>query len=319
MHRYNWREKFSTIMSQYRLLNFRTGKDRLNPGLLVNDQVFSLSGISEKFSLSNVPTSSLLEVLESWEQCAPALLRVAGEISNSAVKGISLDEIKLDVPVRYPQALYCAGANYVDHVEEMTGKKPNKDELSPFFFLKPPQPTMIPTKATVAIPEFTKQLDWEAEIAIVIGREAREVDLDDAMEYVAGFTILNDLSARDLMKRFDVPFLFDWIGQKCFIGAAPTGPWITPLSAVEDPNNLDIKLWVNDTLHQDSNSSQLIFNYAEQIENLSKHVTLYPGDIIATGTPAGVGHGKGVYLKPGDVIRIEIEELGELITYIEEK
>jgi 2-keto-4-pentenoate hydratase/2-oxohepta-3-ene-1,7-dioic acid hydratase in catechol pathway len=120
------------------------------------------------------------------------------------------------------------------------------------------------------------------------------------------------------MKRFDVPFLFDWIGQKCFMGAAPTGPWITPLSAVKDPNNLDIKLWVNDALHQDSNSSQLIFDYAEQIENLSKHVTLYPGDIIATGTPAGVGHGKGVYLKPGDVIRIEIEELGELITYIEE-
>ena len=87
---------------------------------------------------------------------------------------------------------------------------------------------------------------------------------------------------------------------------------------MKDPNNLDIKLWVNDALHQDSNSSQLIFDYAEQIENLSKHVTLYPGDIIATGTPAGVGHGKGVYLKPGDVIRIEIEELGELITYIEE-
>ncbi|MBT5032126.1 MAG: fumarylacetoacetate hydrolase family protein [Proteobacteria bacterium] len=305
-------------MTQYHLLNFIIGDGQVCPGILVNGQVYSLAENSKNFSIPKLPTSSLLEILNSWEQCAPILLRIAAEIDDSAAQGIALDEVKLDIPVRYPQALYCAGANYIDHLEEMTGKKPNKDEMSPFFFMKPPQPTMVPTKTTVAIPEFTKQLDWEAEIAIVIGKEAREVNLDDAMNYVAGFTILNDLSARDLMKRFDVPFLFDWIGQKCFMGAAPTGPWITPLSAVKDPNNLDIKLWVNDALHQDSNSSQLIFDYAEQIENLSKHVTLYPGDIIATGTPAGVGHGKGVYLKPGDVIRIEIEELGELITYIEE-
>ena len=304
-------------MSQYRLLNFSTGDGQVYPGILVSGQVFSLADVSKNFSLAEFPTSSLLEILNSWEQCAPILLRVSEQIGDSAAQGVPLENVKLDIPVRYPQALYCAGANYIDHLEEMTGNKPNKDEMSPFFFMKPPRPTMVPTKAAVAIPEFTKQLDWEAEIAIVIGKQAREVNLDEAMEYVAGFTILNDLSARDLMKRFDVPFLFDWIGQKCFMGAAPTGPWITPLSAVEDPNNLDIKLWVNDTLHQDSNSSQLIFNYAEQIENLSKHVTLYPGDIIATGTPAGVGHGKGEYLKPGDVIRIEIEELGELITYIE--
>ncbi len=304
-------------MSQYRLLNFSTGDSQVCPGILVNGQVFSLADISKDFSITELPTSSLLEILNSWAQCAPILASVSEEIGGSAAQGIPLDEIKLDIPVRYPQALYCAGANYIDHLEEMTGNKPNKDEMAPFFFMKPPRPSMVPTGATVAIPEYTKQLDWEAEIAMVIGKEAREVNLKEAMEYVAGFTILNDLSARDLMKRFDVPFLFDWIGQKCFMGAAPIGPWIMPLSAVEDPNNLDIKLWVNDTLHQDSNSSQLIFNYAEQIENLSKHVTLYPGDIIATGTPAGVGHGKGVYLKPGDVIRIEIESLGELITYIE--
>ena len=303
-------------MSHYRLLNFRNGDDRVHPGLLVNDQVFSLSEIGERFCLPDLPTESVLAILESWDQCAPVLSGVADTISNSDMAGVSLDNVELDIPVRYPQALYCAGANYVDHLEEMTGNKPNKADLSPFFFLKPPRPTMIPSGSSVTIPGYTQQLDWEAEIAMVIGRKAREVGLDTAMDYVAGLTILNDLSARDLMTRTDVPFLFDWIGQKCFMGAAPTGPWITPLSAIDDPNDLAIRLWVNDTLHQDSNSSQMIFNYAEQIENLSKHVTLYPGDIIATGTPAGVGHSKGVYLKPGDIVRVEIEELGELTTYM---
>lgn len=304
-------------MPEYRLLNFKHSGDPVCPGILVNGRVYSLSDISKSFQLPLLPTGSVLEVLENWSNCDPILSRAASDISDSKLEGLSLDDVELDVPVRYPQALYCAGANYVDHLEEMTGKKPNKQEMSPFFFMKPPRPTMVASGATVAIPEFTQQLDWEAEIAMVIGRKASNVSKYDAMGYVAGLTILNDLSARDLMKRFDVPFLFDWIGQKCFWGAAPTGPWITPLYDVGDPNNLDIKLWVNDTLHQDSNSSQLIFNYAEQIEDLSRHVTLYPGDIIATGTPAGVGHGKGEYLKAGDVVRVEVEGLGKLITHIE--
>ena len=304
-------------MSGYRLLNFKHRGNPVCPGILVNGRVYSLADICASFQLTHLPTDSVLEVLEAWGDCDNALSRVASKISDSKLEGLSLDDIELGVPVRYPQALYCAGANYADHLEEMTGKKPNKQETSPFFFMKPPRPTMVASGATVAIPKFTQQLDWEAEIAMVIGRTASNVSKDDAMEYVAGLTILNDLSARDLMKRFDVPFLFDWIGQKCFLGAAPTGPWITPLSELDDPNNLDIKLWVNDTLHQDSNSSQLIFNYAEQIEDLSRHVTLYPGDIIATGTPAGVGHGKGEYLKAGDIVRVEIEGLGELITHIE--
>ncbi|MBT5560097.1 MAG: fumarylacetoacetate hydrolase family protein [Proteobacteria bacterium] len=304
-------------MSGYRLLNFKHDTDPVFPGILVNGRVFSLSDIARRFQLPGLPTGSVLDVLETWGDCHKILSRVAGDISESKLDGLLLNDVELDIPVRYPQALYCAGANYVDHLQEMTGNKPNKQEMSPFFFLKPPRPTMVASGATVAIPEFTQELDWEAEIAMVIGREASNVSKHHAMDYVAGLTILNDLSARDLMKRYDVPFLYDWIGQKCFAGAAPTGPWITPLSDVPDPNNLDIKLWVNDTLHQDSNSSQLIFNYAEQIEDLSRHVTLYPGDIIATGTPAGVGHGKGEYLKAGDIVRVKVDGLGELITHIE--
>jgi 2-keto-4-pentenoate hydratase/2-oxohepta-3-ene-1,7-dioic acid hydratase in catechol pathway len=304
-------------MTDYRLLSFRDREDSVTPGILVNAAVFSFEELSTTFDHVEISADSILSVLQDWAINEPILRQAAELISQSDISGIPLDEIKLETPIQYPQALYCAGANYVDHLEEMTGKKPNKSEMSPFFFLKPPRPTLVASGTTVKIPIYTQQLDWEAEIALVIGQVARAVSVETAMDYVAGLTILNDLSARDLMKRYDVPFLFDWIGQKCFPGAAPTGPWITPLEYVDDPGNLDIKLWVNDRLFQDSNSEQMIFSHAELIANLSKHVTLYPGDIIATGTPAGVGHGCGEYLKSGDVVRIDISGLGSLRTPIE--
>jgi 2-keto-4-pentenoate hydratase/2-oxohepta-3-ene-1,7-dioic acid hydratase in catechol pathway len=304
-------------MTHYRLLSFMLGTKPAEPGILVDGEVISLAAINGAFDQANFPTDSLLSLFENWGDNQVALRQIVGLIEQTDLTRTPLDSVTLDTPLRYPQALYCAGANYVDHLEEMTGKKPNKDEMSPFFFLKPPRPTLVASGATVKIPDYTQQLDWEAEIALVIGRQAREVDVDSAMDYVAGLTILNDLSARDLMKRYDVPFLFDWIGQKCFTGAAPTGPWITPLECVDDPGNLDIKLWVNDRLYQDSNSDQMIFTHAELIANLSKHITLYPGDIIATGTPAGVGHGRGEYLKSGDIIRIDISGLGSLRTQVE--
>ncbi len=304
-------------MTGYQLCSFSVGDGPVVPGMIVGQSVFSFTSVNAKIPDIKLPADSMLSLLREWEEHKEVLRLAAQTISDSGLQGTPLDDVTLETPVSNPQALYCAGANYVDHLEEMTGKKPDKDNMRPFFFLKPPGPTLVRSGATVHIPEYSKQLDWEAEIALVIGKEAYRVSESTAMDYVAGLTILNDLSARDLMKRHDVPFLFDWIGQKCFPGAAPTGPWITPLEFIRDPGKLDIKLWVNDELHQDSNSDQMIFTHAELISNLSKHVPLYPGDIIATGTPAGVGHGRGIYLQSGDFIRIEVTGLGELTTQIE--
>ena len=133
------------------------------------------------------------------------------------------------------------------------------------------------------------------------------------MDHVAGFTILNDLSARDLTKRDDVPFGFDWIGQKCFDTAAPMGPWITPLTR-PDPNDMAIRLWVNGELKQNSNSDQQLFSFEEQIAYLSRHVTFYPGDVIATGTPAGVGMSRGEFLKPGMRSKLKSRDWGRCST-----
>src|SRR5262249_51575746 len=129
-----------------------------------------------------------------------------------------------------------------------------------------------------------------------------------------------DLSARDLSRRANAAdgsaFKFDWVGQKCFDGACPLGPWVVPARNIADPQNLSLKLWVNDTLKQDSNTGEMIFSLAEQIAHLSQGMTLYLGDLILTGPPAGVGAGRGEFLKPGDVVKLEIESIGVLSNII---
>jgi 2-keto-4-pentenoate hydratase/2-oxohepta-3-ene-1,7-dioic acid hydratase in catechol pathway len=165
-------------------------------------------------------------------------------------------------------------------------------------------------------PHGSQRLDWEIEMAVVIGITARGVSAERALEHVAGYTIANDLSARDLSTRPEIheaiPFRTDWTTHKCFDGSLPCGPWITPASQISDPQKLDLKLWVNDELMQDSNTTQMVYSVAQQIAKLSINKTLYPGDMILTGTPAGVGAGRGVFLKSGDKVRMRIERIGEL-------
>ncbi|MGY9001381.1 MAG: fumarylacetoacetate hydrolase family protein, partial [Rhodospirillales bacterium] len=281
-------------------------------GILLENSIYDLAeaaGAAHK--LSGINAVSLVDVFKNWEEAKPDIEAIAATPIGTALK---LSDTSLAAPVQYPGVLYMAGANYADHLLEMTGKPPpDKSTCEPFFFLKTTDGTIIGPNETIKLPAFSKKVDWEVEIAVVIGKKGRHIPLDQAMGYIAGYTIINDVSARDKSRRDDVPFIFDWIGQKCFDTSAPMGPWITPADQIGDPENLSLKLWVNDTLHQDSNTQQMFFKYAEQISYLSEHVTLNPGDVIATGTPAGVGHGKGEYLKDGDVVRIVIEGIGELI------
>ena len=168
----------------------------------------------------------------------------------------------------------------------------------------------------VKISGYSEQMDWEIELAAVIGRTAKDVAADKALGYVAGYTIANDLSARDRGKRANMPdaspFKWDWTKHKTFDGSCPLGPWIVPASDIGDPQKLGLKLWVNGVLKQDSNTSEMIFTLAEQIAQLSVGMTLHPGDIILTGTPAGVGAGRGEFLKAGDAVKLWIENIGKI-------
>ncbi len=263
--------------------------------------------------------ATVMDVLRSWDEAHQHLSR-AIEANAFAAKSKPLSQLKLLAPVLYPGALFCAGANYWDHLEEMseiakrtTGKAPSMTKApEPWFFMKTTAGSIIGDGTPARLPNFSKQVDWEAELGAVIARPTRNISEEDALSAVAGYLIVNDLSARDLMKRENSPFIYDWIGQKCFEDGAPMGPWLTPAAYVKDPNNLSIKLWVNGVLKQDLNTSKMVHNTAEQIAYLSRHVTLQPGDIIATGTPAGVELPRGEFLKAGDEVKIEIDGLGTL-------
>jgi 2-keto-4-pentenoate hydratase/2-oxohepta-3-ene-1,7-dioic acid hydratase in catechol pathway len=225
-------------------------------------------------------------------------------------------------PVRWPSAIYCAGANYADHAAEMAarqGKEPEPDPhtqgLQSWHFIKASRSLANPGE-TVKISDYSKQMDWEVELAAVIGRPAKNVPIEKALGYVAGYTCANDLSARDRGRRPHIsetsPFKADWVAHKSFDGSCPLGPWIVPASEIKDPQGLALKLWVNDVLKQDSHTSKMIFTLAEQISHLSSRLTLHPGDLVLTGTPAGVGAGRGEFLKAGDVVKIWIEKIGEI-------
>ncbi len=297
-------------MTSYRLLTFLAGREPKG-GILVGEQIYDLP--------RNYPT--VLAALQDWAKARRELSALAKK--SAGRKGLPLKRAKLLAPILYPGNIYCAGANYTDHVAEMERAQgrapgPNMKELGekPWHFVKSSRSSIVGPGATVKLPAYSNAVDWEIELAAVIGRKAKDVTVERALECVAGYTIANDLSARDAMKRAKnppaSPFHYDWVSQKCFDGACPLGPWIVPASEIPDPHRLGLKLWIDGELMQDSNTGKMIFDTAEQIAMLSSRVTLQPGDLILTGTPAGVGMGRGRFLKPGEKLKLWIERIGEL-------
>jgi 2-keto-4-pentenoate hydratase/2-oxohepta-3-ene-1,7-dioic acid hydratase in catechol pathway len=289
-------------------------------GLLIADRVFDVASLLERRDY--VTTKGLLD---NWELAHRELAAAASEISRDprAHASTALIGVSLTAPIPEPGDVFCAGANYDDHIVEMfkimnQPVGPNMKELGdlPWHFVKTGRSSVVGPDAEVALPRYSKAVDWELELAVVIGREAKNVTVERALEYVAGYTIANDLSARDVIQREKVaptsPFRYDWISIKCFDGSCPLGPWMVPADAIADPQRLAMKLWVNEEIMQDSSTSKMIFSVAEQIAMLSSRLTLRPGDIVLTGTPAGVGMARRRFLKSGDAVTLWIEGIGTL-------
>ena len=304
------------MAAEYKLATYQT-KDGPRAGLVVDDKVVDAAKATGKAGYASV-----LGILNDWTKAQGALKTAAAKAAKSKAKSLPLGKAKLLAPVLYPSSIYCAGANYQDHANEMAAKDnrppppdPHTLGLESWHFIKASRSISHPG-ATVKISEYSKKMDWEVELAAVIGKTAKNVPMNKALSYVAGYTIANDLSARDRGRRPHIPdhspFKADWVAHKSFDGSCPLGPWIVPASDIKDPQNLSIKLWVNGVLKQDSNTGQMIFNLAEQIAHLSARLTLHPGDLILTGTPAGVGAGRGEFLKAGDTVKLWIEKIGEL-------
>jgi len=215
-----------------------------------------------------------------------------------------LDEVKLLSPLTDPEKIICIGLNYHDHVIESNMQVPKVPVLFPKY-----NNCLIGQDDEVVIPSEVTQCDYEVELAVVIGKTAKKVPLENAMDYVFGYTVLNDVSARDI--QLNEP---QWTRGKAIDGFAPTGPWIVTADEIDNPGNLGISLTLNGETMQNSNTKELIFDIPYLVSFLSNTITLRPGDIISTGTPPGVGMGKKpqVWLKHGDVVEATVEGIGTL-------
>jgi 2-keto-4-pentenoate hydratase/2-oxohepta-3-ene-1,7-dioic acid hydratase in catechol pathway len=237
---------------------------------------------------------------------------------------LDFDQSTLEVPLPCVGKLLALAGNYRKHVAESGFTGPSGGVWTPQIFWKPSGSLLRPG-GTVTLRPKNVFFDWEAELAVVIGKQARDVKAEDAMRYVFGYTIINDLSERKYnaeierrdKREFD-PF-FDWLMGKWFDGSAPLGPELVTTDEIGDPSDLDLRLWLNGELMQDSNTRNMIFHIPETIAALTAVMTLNPGDVIAMGTPEGVGFARGRSLRAGDLLRAEIEGLGHLDTYIGEQ
>lgn len=317
-------------MVAFSILNYDSdgGGGGPRPGILVDRTVLDIAGALEIQGETELPAESTLALLARWDDALPAFEAIADGFADDPGGPLKrcarpVKDVTLLAPLLYPGTIFCIARNYADHAKEMSGKPlADKQTSAPTFFTKTPAQTVVGTGAPVHLPSTSARIDWEAELAVIIGKPVFKAKVEDAMEAVAGFTIMLDLSIRGpteaeattpALKRFRA----DRFRRKNFDGSAPLGPWLTPAHLVKDVYDQSIKLWVNDELMQDGNSGDMHFTIAEQIAYLSQQLTLMPGDVIATGTPAGVGRPRGIFLEPGDGVTATIGDLGSLDITIE--
>jgi len=251
---------------------------------------------------------SMLELIAG----GPALLARARAITASAEAAVPLEAVSLLAPIPRPRKnIICLGMNYAAHAIESLRAKglPEKLPEYPVFFSKAPTAVNHPGAVVPLMPDVSTQRDWEVELAVVIGVGGRHISRERALSHVFGYTILNDVSARDLQTRHQQFFY-----SKSLDGSAPMGPWIVTADEIPNPHNLRLRLRVNGVTMQDASTSDMIFDIPACIATFSHGITLEPGDVLATGTPSGVGMGMSPqrWLQAGDVMECEIERIGVL-------
>lgn len=270
-------------------------------GVVVGDHLISATG-------TDYP-ASVLELIEGQEPAMAVLQRLADDRRADRHK---LVDLELLAPIPRPRKnVICLGLNYAAHAVESLSTKELDIEIPehPVVFTKAVTAVTGPF-ADIPLPKtLTQQFDWEAELGVIIGRGGRSIKESEALAHVFGYTVINDLTARDLQRRHQQFFL-----GKSLDGSCPVGPWIVTADTIEDPQNLEVRCWVNGTLKQSGNTKQQLFSVARTISLLSEVMTLEPGDIISTGTPEGVGFARQPpeFLAVGDVVECEVSGIGRI-------
>jgi 2-keto-4-pentenoate hydratase/2-oxohepta-3-ene-1,7-dioic acid hydratase in catechol pathway len=286
-----------------RLITYKAKNDaRL--GLLRDDHVIDLATASD----GRLP-SDMRTFLQQGENA----MRLARQVGENAAASSALSEVALLAPIPNPSKVVAIGLNYMDHCREQNIKPPEM----PIIFAKFPNAVVGPGAMIRWDPALTQQVDYEVELAVVMGRTAQRVSAAEALDYVAGYTICNDVSARDL--QFGDR---QWVRGKSLDTFCPLGPWLVTRDEIPDPQDLSLRCTLNGQVMQDSTTAEMIFGVTTLIEFISRAFTLLPGDVIATGTPDGVGvfRSPQVFMKNGDVVTLEVEGLGQLTNHcIEER
>lgn len=318
-------------MKNYALGTFSRDQGPRFAGVVVDQRVLPLSELSRcNASASVFAGKSVLGLLDDWDTLLPVLNSVVSDLPETA-PWLSLDNVQTWAPVDLPRQIFCTGANYRKHVVDLTidmkvgpegldeaGLRAWAEEMmddrlangEPYVFTKPVSAVSGPFEDLV-LPRTTSQPDWELELAVVIGRGGYRIPLERTWEHVAGFTIVNDISARDLIARTDYKMLgTDWLRSKGQPGFLPMGPYLVPRHCVPDPHQLAMRLTVSGKVMQDETTADMLFGIERQIEYISRYTRLLPGDIICTGSPAGNGTHHNRFLQEGDVMEASIEGLG---------
>jgi len=274
-------------------------------GLLIDDEVLDMPKLSTLMDVSIPPSiEKLVSLGFEGERLLERLMTDSTDTERSKAT-VKKGEITLGAPIVFPPKIICLGLNYRDHAEEAGAKIPDE----PVIFMKP-RTSIIGPDEPIVKPSFVKELDYEVELAVVIGKRGRYIPLSSAKEHIFGYTVFNDISARDIQFKDG-----QWTRGKSFDTFAPIGPCITTAKQIRDPNNLRVYARVNGEVRQSSSTRNMVFNVYEVVHQLSRVMTLEPCDIIATGTPSGVAafmKPKPRFLEPGEVVEVEVENIGIL-------
>lgn len=252
---------------------------------------------------------SMLDILEEWE-LFDAILPEFAEYAAKQLKGdwpsyaYKKSEVTFMPPILYPNKILNAGSNFYDHSLEMGAAAPDPEAHEPYFFYKGSKNNVVGHMGKVFLTSRSDYVDWEAELAIVIGKVARNVSEENAFDYIAGYTCYNDISARDRMMRHGETFDYDWFANKGNDSFAPIGPYIQPARFVPDTSDISIRCYHNGDIVQDFSTSNIVFDIPKLVANATAITTLSPGDVIATGTGAGAGMAHGVTVKHGEIHKV---------------
>ena len=293
-------------------------------GLLDGDHIYDLQDAADAFTAqagaagAKLPNDvkALLELGDVGLGQARRVLAFAQEQGGAASFAHAAGDVKLLPPITRPDKVICLAGNFADHIREGGDEPPEKSQQTPRYFWKP-NSVLVGQDQPVRLWEMSANVDWELELAAVIGKAGRDISAADAPDHIVGYTIFNDISSRDMnlpwaREEREMDDFFDWLNGKWFDTHGPMGPYLATADEIPDPHNLAMSLSVNGIERQRGNTGQMIFNCFELIEYLTRIITLVPGDVISTGTPAGVGSAAGDSLKDGDVIEATIERLGTL-------